>query len=148
MSYSQYMSGSYLSITSTLGNIGFLYFFYRSKAELYNSDVCILISLMIKVEVGNSRDCTSYVVVQSLSHVWLFVTPGTVAYQASLSFLISQSLFKLMSIELMFPSSHLILCPPLLLLPSIFPSIRVFSKESALCIRSPKYWYTWYIVDA
>ena len=64
------MSGSYLSITSTLGNIGFLYF-YRSKAELYNSDVCILISLMIKVEVGNSRDCTSYivVVVQSLSHV-------------------------------------------------------------------------------
>ena len=68
------------------------------------------------------------------------MTPGTAACQASLSFTISQSLLKLMSIELMMPSNHLILCRPLLLLPSIFPSIRVFSNESALRIRWPKYW--------
>ena len=78
--------------------------------------------------------------VQSLSHVRLFVTPWTAACQASLSIAKSQSLLKLMSIKLMMPSNHLILCRPLLLLPSIFPSIRVFSTESALCIRWPKYW--------
>ena len=70
----------------------------------------------------------------------LFAAPWTAAHQASLSFAISQSLFKLMSIESMMPSNHLILCRPLLLLPSIFPSSRVFSNESALCIRWPKYW--------
>ena len=75
-----------------------------------------------------------------LSHVRLFVTPWTAARQASLSSTVSQSLLKLLSIELMMPSNHLILCHPLLLLPSIFPSIRVFSNESALCIRWPKYW--------
>ena len=68
------------------------------------------------------------------------MTPWTAARQASLSFTISQSLFKLMSIESVMPSNHLILCHPLLLLPSIFPSIRVFSDESALHIRWPKYW--------
>ena len=78
--------------------------------------------------------------VQSLSHVWLFATPWTAACQASLSITNSQSLLKLMSIELVMPSNHLILCHPLLLLPSIFPSIRVFSSESALCITWPKYW--------
>ena len=78
-------------------------------------------------------------VVQLLSHVWLFVIPWTAAHQASLSFTISQSLLKLMSIESAMPSNHLILCRPILL-PSIFPSIRVFSNESALCIRWPKYW--------
>ena len=78
--------------------------------------------------------------VQSLSHVRLFVTPWTAACQASLSITNSHSLPKLMSIELVMPSNHLILCRPLLLLPSIFPSIRVFSNESALCIRWPKYW--------
>ena len=66
--------------------------------------------------------------------------PMDAARQASLSFTISQSLLKLMSIELVMPSSHLILCHPLLLLPSIFPSIMVSSKESAVCIRWPKYW--------
>ena len=66
--------------------------------------------------------------------------PWTAAHQASLSFTTSQSLLKLMSIELLMPSNHLILCRPLLLLPSVFPSIRVFSKESALRIRWPKYW--------
>ena len=80
------------------------------------------------------------VVVQSLSCIQLFATPWTAAHQASLSFTISLSLLKLMSIESVIPFNHLILCHPLLLLPSIFPSIRVFSNESALCIRWPKYW--------
>ena len=76
--------------------------------------------------------------VQSLSHVWLFATPGTAACQASLSITNSQSLLKLMSIESVMPYNHLILCHPLLLLPSIFPSIRVFSNESVLHIRFPE----------
>ena len=78
--------------------------------------------------------------VQLLSHVQLFAIPWTVALQASLSITNSWSLLKLMSIEWVMPSNHLILCHPLLLLPSIFPSIRVFSNESALHIRWPKYW--------
>ena len=78
--------------------------------------------------------------VQSLSCVRLFVTPWTAAHQASLSITNSRNLLKLMSIESLMPSNHLILCHPLLLLPSIFPSIRVFSNESVLCIRWPKYW--------
>ena len=78
--------------------------------------------------------------VQSLSRVQLFVTPWTAACQASLSITNSWSLPKLMSIESVMPSKHLLLCCPLLLLPSIFPSIRVLSNESALCIRWPKYW--------
>ena len=77
---------------------------------------------------------------QLLSCVWLFVTPWTVACQASLSNTNSWGLLKLMSIELVTQSNHLILCHPLLLPPSIFPSIRVFSNESVLCIRWPKYW--------
>ena len=78
--------------------------------------------------------------VQSLRHVWLFVTPWIAAHQASLSIINSRSLLKLMSIESVMPSSHLILCRPLLLLPPIPPNIRVFSSESALHIRWPKYW--------
>jgi len=78
--------------------------------------------------------------VQPLSLVQLFASPWTAACQASLSITSSQSLLKLMSIESVMPSNHLILCHPLLLLPSIFPSIRVFSNESVLCIRWPKYW--------
>ena len=82
-----------------------------------------------------------FAVVQLLSRVRLFVTPRTVACQASLSITISQSLLKLMSIESVMPSNHLILCHPLLLLPSIFPIIRVFfPNQSALRIRWPKYW--------
>ena len=77
---------------------------------------------------------------RALSHVQLFATPWTAAHQASLSFSISQSLLKLMSIESVMLSNHLILCHPLLLLPSIFPSIRGFPGELALCIRCPKYW--------
>ena len=77
---------------------------------------------------------------QSLSHVWLFATPWTAARQASLSITNSWSLFRLMSIESVMPSNHLILFWPLLLSPSIFPSIRVFSNESVLHIRWPKDW--------
>ena len=78
--------------------------------------------------------------VQSLSHVQLFATPWTAARQASLSITKSWSLLKLMSIELVMPSNHLILCHPFFLPPSIFPSFRVFSNESVLCLRWPKYW--------
>ena len=78
--------------------------------------------------------------VQSLSHVRLFATPWTAARQASLSFSITQSLLKLISTVSVMPSNHLVLCRPLLLLLSMFPSIRVFSSESALHIRWPKYW--------
>ena len=79
-------------------------------------------------------------VFQSLSCVWFSAIPWMAARQASLAFTVSQSLLKLMSIELVMPSNHLTLCHPLLLLLSIFPSIRVFSNESALCIMWPKYW--------
>ena len=82
----------------------------------------------------------SFSSVQLLSHVWLFVTPWTTACQASLSIINSRSLLKLISIESVMPSNHFILCRPVFLLPSIFPSIRVFSHESALHIRWPKYW--------
>ena len=78
--------------------------------------------------------------VQSLSHVWLFVTPWTAAHQASLSITNSQNLHTLTSLKSVVPSSHLILCRPLLLLPPIPPSIRVFSNESILHMRWPKYW--------
>ena len=78
--------------------------------------------------------------VQLLSHVQLFSTPWTAALQAFLSITNSQSLLKPMSIKSVMPSNHFILCGPLILLPSIFPTIRVFSKESVLCIRWPKYW--------
>ena len=85
--------------------------------------------------------CINCISVQFSSvHIWLFVTPWTAACQASLSITNSQSLLKLMSIASVMPSNHLILCRSLLLPPSIFPSIRVYSNESVLCIRWPKYW--------
>ena len=83
---------------------------------------------------------SAVVAVESLSHVRLFVTPWTATCQASLSFTIFWSLLKLKSIETVMPSNHIILCHPLLFLPSIFPSIKVFSNESVLRIRWPKYW--------
>ena len=89
---------------------------------------------------GHDRASVQFSSVQSLSRVRLFATPWTAACQASLSITNSWSLPRLMSIESVMPSNHLILCRPLLLLPSIFPSIRVFSNESALHIRWPKYW--------
>ena len=90
--------------------------------------------------VPSRENINSFSSVQSLSCVQLFATPWTEARQASLSITNSRSLLKLMSIESVVPSNHLILCHPLLLLPSIFPSIRVFSNESVLRIRWPKYW--------
>ena len=81
-----------------------------------------------------------HVVTQLLGCIQLFVTPWSAAHQASLSFTNSQSLLRLMSIESLMPSNHLILCCPLLLLPSIFPSVRVFSSVSVLHIRWPEYW--------
>ena len=78
--------------------------------------------------------------VQLLSHVQLFATPWIAAHQASLFITNSRSLLKLMSIKLVMPFNHFILCPPLLLLPSVFPSIRFFSNESVVHIRWPKYW--------
>ena len=80
------------------------------------------------------------VVVQSLGHIRLFATPWTAEHQASLSFTISHSLLKLISVESVMSLNHLALCPPLLFLPSIFSSIRVFSNDLALCIRCPEYW--------
>ena len=94
------------------------------------------------IDTSQSVRCWSgvYSSVQSLSHVRLFVTPWTAAHQASLPITNSQNLLKLISIESVMPSNHLILWRPLLFLPLIFPSIRVFSKESVLRIRWPKYW--------
>ena len=95
------------------------------------------------MSIKNIVKCRLFIVVQSLSHVWLFVTPWTTAHQASLSLIISQNFLTLMSIELVMsskPTNHLILCHPLFLLSSIFPNIRVFSNEWALRIRWPKYW--------
>ena len=89
---------------------------------------------------GCQIPASSPVVVLSISRVWLFATPWMAGHQASLSFTISWSLLKLMSIESVMPSDHLILCRSLFLLPSIFPCIRVFSNEKALRIRWPKYW--------
>ena len=102
----------------------------RSDAEITHTH--------IKTDLFTKR--RSIFVVQSLSHVRLFATPWTVVHQPSLSFRISQHLLKLMSIESVMPSNYLTLCCPLLLLPSTFPSIRVFSNELALHIRWPKCW--------
>ena len=97
-------------------------------------------SVVSVLDFDHSNRCVQSISVQSLSRVGLFATPWITALQASLSITNSRSLLKLMSIELVMPSRHLILCRPLLLLPPIPPSIRVFSNESALCMRSPKYW--------
>ena len=101
------------------------------------NESCTARNLKIFLKLLVFMDCP--IVVQSLSCVRLFATPRTVAHQASLSFMVSWSLLKLMSIESLMPSIHLILCLPLLL-PSVFPSIRVLSNELALRIRWPNYW--------
>ena len=95
---------------------------------------------VILLGTGSSAWNSLFSSVQSLSRVQLFATPWTAAHQASLSITNSWRLLKLISIESVMPSNHLILCRPLLLLSSIFPSIKVFSIESVLCIRWPKYW--------
>ena len=99
--------------------------------------------ILNKILVTQIQQCikrTVFVVIQSLSWVWLFETPWTAAFQAPLSFAISWNLLRFMSVESVMLYNHLILYCPLLLLPPIFPSIRVFSNELALCIRWPKYW--------
>ena len=106
---------------------------------MFNSSVCLCF-LPWKQHSQSIFLRPQFNLVQLLSHVWLFATPWTATRQASLSVTNSRSLPKPMSIELVMPSNHLILCRPLLLLPSIFPSIRVFSNESVLRIRWPKYW--------
>ena len=114
---------------------------YKKKGSDCGSDHELLIAkfrLKLKKVGTTTRQFSQSV--QSLSHVCLFVTPWTAAHQASLSITSSQSLLKLMCIELVRPCKLLILCHPLLLPPSIFPSIRVFSNESVLCISWPKYW--------
>ena len=112
----------WLSTTSALQRITYLYRF-KCSWTLPKSYYQFMFSL-----------------VQLLSLVWLFATPWTAARQASLSITNSRNLLKFMSIESVMPSNHLILCCPLLLPPPTFPSIRVFSNESVLCIRWPKYW--------
>ena len=102
-----------------------------SKTLLHEYNIDLLLLFLV---LQNS--CS----VQSLSHVQLFVTPWTAACQASLSISNPQSLLKLMTIKSVMPSNHLILCHPFLLLPSIFPILRIFSNESVLHIRWPKYW--------
>ena len=98
--------------------------------------ICVCVCVSVRLKYSSAQFSS----VQSLSLVWLFTTPWTAAHQASLSITNSWSLLKLMSIESVMPSNHLILCCPLLLLPSVFPSIRVFSNELALHIRWPKQW--------
>ena len=115
-----------------------LYFLGSKITE--NGDCSHKIKRCLLFERKAMKNLVQFSSFQLLSHVQLFTTPWTAARQASLSITNSQSLPKLMSIESVRPSNHLILCRPLLLLPSIFPSIRVFSNQSALRIRWPKYW--------
>ena len=109
-------------------------------------DLDVQLIVLNQISLEQSRCCQSkktihiFGSIQSLSCVRLFVTPWTAAHQAPLSITNSRSLLKLMSIESLMPSNYLILCHPLLLSPSTFPSIGVFSNESVLCIRWPKYW--------
>ena len=115
----------------------------KSVLKLLHRLFSLTLSVYLQCHDLNKIRIVSFVavaVVQLLSHVQLFVTPWTAALQSSLSFIISWSLLKLMSIESVMPSNPLILCQPLLLLPSIFPNISVFSNELALHIRRPKYW--------
>ena len=112
----------------------------KSRDITLPTKVCIVKAMVFPVIIYGCESWTikKAVDVQSLSRVRLFATPWTVACQVSLPLMISQSLLKFMSVESVMPSKHLILCHPLLLLPSIFPSIRVFSNELALWIRWPK----------
>ena len=112
-----------------------------------NTEIHMCLTSNMSIQIQMCLTCRDYDLVDlwwdlllSCSAVSNSVTPWTATCQAFLSFTISRSLLKLVSIELVMPSNHLVVCCPLLLLPSIFPSIRVFSNQSALCIRWPKYW--------
>ena len=124
--------------------ISFIHLFIYSSIQLSinqmdNTESELRKSQRIYTDIDSCHKGT-VISVQSLSNIRLFATPWTAARQAFLSITNSQSLLKLMSFESVMPSNHLILCHPLLFSPSIFPSIRIFSNESALCIRWPKYW--------
>ena len=135
------MYHNFLIHLSADGHLGYFHVLAIVKSAAMNSglhaSLSILVSSLCIPSSGISGSLSS---VQSLSRVWLFVTPWTAACQASLSITKFHRLPKPMSIGSVMLSNHLILCRPLLLLPSIFPSIRVFSNESALQIRWPKYW--------
>jgi len=109
------------------------YIYYCGQESLRTNGVAIIVNNRV-------RNAVQFSSVHSLSCVWLFVTPWTATHQASLSITNSHSLLKLMSIESVMPSNHLIFCHHLLLLSSIFPRIKIFSNESVLCMRWPKYW--------
>ena len=113
-------------------------FFLMTEEQIINIRCCIWYNCILEIE--SNKQINKISSVQWLSLVWLFATPWTAALQASISITDSRSPPKPMSIESVMPSNHLILCHPLLLLSSIFPSIRLFSNESALPIRWPKYW--------
>ena len=119
--------------------LGFHFDFYIVILSAFISIGSLVFILGITLYIHNLAQ-TQFSSVQSLSHVWIFVTPWTAAHQASVSITNFRSLLKSMSIESVIPSNHFILCHPLLLLHPIFPSIRVFSNESVLCIRQQKYW--------
>ena len=120
------------------------WFIMAEWKEVHSSSPARAPKKQLAVEQPSAGEC--FLVVQPLSHIWLFATPWTAVCQTSLSFTISWSLLKLMSIQFVMSSNHLILCHHLLLLPSVFPSIRVFSKKSALRITWPKYLsFTWSI---
>ena len=120
--------------------------YYKEISNIHASSFLFFFSLELCKEVQENsvkrqrEEILEFSSVQLFSRVQLFAIPWTTAYQASLSTTNSQSLLKLMSVESVMPPNHLILYHPLLFLPSIFSSIRVFSKESVLCIRWPKYW--------
>ena len=123
-------------------NILYLYvtewFFLMTEEQIINIRCCIWYNCLLEIE--SNKQINKISSVQSLSLVWLFATPWTAARQASLSITNSHSSLTLLSIKSVMPSSHLILCRPLLLLPPIPPSIRVFFNESTLHTRWPKYW--------
>ena len=141
--------------------LSFFFFFLKNFRNVINSQVTVIDGCFLKVRGLTSQSkttfcpgprggikwkhkifipCTVIVAVQLLSRVRLFATPWTAARQASLSITISWSFLKLMSIESVMPSNRLILCRPLLLPPSVFPSVRIFSYEMVLCITWPEYW--------
>ena len=116
-----------------------------SSFIIFRISLCSVMMIFFIFNISNLGllsffSCLASLVIQFLSCIWLFETSWTAACKASLFFTISQSFLWLMSIESVTPSNHLIFCCPLLLLPSIFPRTGVFSNESALCIRRPKYW--------
>ena len=139
-SFSSCLYSSLASSRDPIWNYSFLCSLSQKTLKLLDSDFKnrnIYLACLLLLDEGEEKKYISSV--QSLSHVQLFATPWTAAYQASLSITNSQSLLKLMSIESVMPSNHLIHCCPVFLPPSIFPSIRVFSNEWVLCIRWPEY---------